>query len=232
MLSDIVGYRLDKKNNMEEEEKIQQDINQGETFEQASKPTAEPAVSRRDRKSHPKANKKVLVIIIVIILIVVAAVFLLREPNIQVEPISEPTPTTQQEVSPTTTPSTAPVNKEEISIQVLNATGIAGQAAYLQAQLEELGYSEIDVGNSDEDTETTTATFASSVSEQVKSEISDRLKSLYKEVDVKQGSVSGYDIRIVAGLRKGQVLPTNTPVPTKSPITPTPTATSSATPTP
>lgn len=221
---------------MEEEENELQDEEVKEDVDSSDSPkfSSEPAVGRRDRKKQPKVNKKILLTAVIIILIVLGGIFLLREPKLEVEPLSEPEISEVQVQEPTPTPTSTQINKEDIKIQVLNGTGIAKAAAFLQEELNKLGYSNVDVGNVGEAKfSKTEITYSRSVDEQVRDEINEKLEELYQDVIVKESSLEEYDIKIIAGLRKGQVLPTDTPTPTPTKTTsPTPTATSSATPTP
>ena len=221
---------------MEEEENELQDeeVKEDVATPDAPKFSSEPAVGRRERQKRPKVNKKILLTTAIVILIVLGGVFLLREPKLEVEPI--PNEDLSQEVvdTPTPTATLTPINKKDIRIEVLNGTGIAKAAAFLQEELNKLGYSNIDVGNVDDEKFTETeVTFSRTINQEIKDEINEKLEELYKDVTVKEGSLEDFDIRIIAGLRKGQVLPTDTPSPSPTKVTsPTPTATSSATPTP
>ncbi|MFC1625791.1 LytR C-terminal domain-containing protein [Patescibacteria group bacterium] len=130
--------------------------------------------------------------------------------------VSEPSPTAE------------PVDKTEVSVQVLNGTGIAGEAGLLQTKLEKLGYADIKVGNAESQDQTTTkVTFSSTLSSEVVDEITTSLKETYKEVSTVTSSTGTYDVVITTGLRVG-----TTPIPSASP-TPasTPTASPTATPT-
>ena len=96
-----------------------------------------------------------------------------------------------------------------------------------------MGFSDIPVGNAAADNhETTTVTFASSLSSALKDEITKKLESTYDDVDTKTSSTQKTDVLIVTGLKKGATpkpTATATPTPTK---TTTPTATPTATTTP
>ena len=224
---------------MEEEENELQDEDVEEvkvenTSNDAPKFTSEPAVGRRDRGKQPKINKKILLTAVIIILIVLGGIFLLREPKLEVEPIPTEDLSQEQKVEPTPQATSTPVNKKDIKIEVLNGTGIAKAAAFLQEELNKLGYTNVDVGNVGEEKFTETeVTYSRTLDSQIKDEIKEKLEELYQDVTAKEASLADYDIKIIAGLRKGQVLPTNTPSPTPTKVTsPTPTATTSATPTP
>ena len=221
---------------MEEEENELQDeeVKEDVATPDAPKFSSEPAVGRRERQKRPKVNKKILLTTVIVILIVLGGVFLLREPKLEVEPIPNEDLSQENVDTPTPTATSTPINKKDIRIEVLNGTGIAKAAAFLQEELNKLGYSNIDVGNVDDEKFTETeVTFSRTINQEIKDEINEKLEELYKDVTVKEGSLEDFDIRIIAGLRKGQVLPTDTPSPTPTKVTsPTPTATSSATPTP
>ena len=177
-------------------------------------------------------NKRYLLIIVVIIAIAAGVWFLLREPQIEIEPLSEEE-TREEQSEPTSTPIQKPVNRDEISIEVLNGTGTPKEASFLQGKLRDLGYTDIELGNADtKDFVVTEATFSSNVPEEVRDEIIEELEDTYKEVDSGTGSSGKSDITIITGYKKGHT-PTPTPAPTTAPTeSPTPTASPSATPTP
>jgi len=108
-------------------------------------------------------------------------------------------------------------------------SGISGEAAYLQGQLRSLGYTDIILGNAaSQDHEATEVTFKSGLNEQAIDELTEKLKGLYDDVNVKASSTQTKDVVIITGLRKGQTpRPSATATPTASP-----TATSSPTPAP
>ena len=125
--------------------------------------------------------------------------------------------------SPTPTPEA--VDKAEVRVQVLNGTGIAGEAGVLSDQLKNLGYTEVKTGNASSQSETdTTVTFSTTLSQDVVTEITEKLNGLYTSVKTNTGSTSSdFDIEIITGLRKGQTAqpaatateaPTDTPTPT------------------
>lgn len=147
------------------------------------------------------------------------------------------TPSSEQTVeSITPVPSpVASVDKTKIKIQVQNGTGIAGEAAYLQTQLKDLGYADIKVGNSESTVTTTTVTFSNSLDSSVVSEITQKLKAIYQTVSTNTSPSSTYDAVVVVGLKKGATAkPSTTPTATASATstttpTPTPTPTPTAT---
>lgn len=149
-------------------------------------------------------------------------------PSFGVIPVDDYTP------EPISTPTPEPVAKEDVTIEILNGTGIAGEAGYLQGKLKELDYEKIEVGNAPStDNTDTTVTFKKDLSTTVVDEIKKELEEIYKNVVVKTSSTQESDIVIVTGLRGSQTAKpqsTTTPESTSSPgasptSTPTPTST-------
>ena len=147
------------------------------------------------------------------------------------EAINEPTPfenlnnpsdgLTVSTPAPSSTP--IAVDKTKIKIQVQNGTGITGEAAYLQTQLKDLGYTNISVGNSAQQNLTATqVSFASTLPSTVVTEMTAKLNSIYQSVTTITSTSTAFDIVITTGLRKGStpkpsVLPTSTATPTSTP---------------
>src|SRR3989344_2815627 len=72
------------------------------------------------------------------------------------------TPTVTQPVTSTPSPTPTPeptvasnMKKSELKIQVLNGTGIAGEASLLKTKLTALGFTDVTAGNADAETYTT-----------------------------------------------------------------------------
>jgi hypothetical protein len=103
----------------------------------------------------------------------------------------------------------------------------------LQGELEDLGYSNIEVGNaSSQDYEETRVTFSSSLDDAIVDEITELLEDTYQDVSVDTSSSQDVDVSIITGLRIGQTArpeETATPEPTTSP---TPTSSPTASPSP
>ncbi len=192
-------------------------------------------------------SKKIFLILALIVIIIVAGVlfFLSRssEENTTPEETEFETVNFEQQETSSPTPTPEPIQRSEIKIEVLNGTGIAKQAAFLQEKLEELGYEQIETGNADDQQqEETTITVSPNIPNQVRQEIFDELETIYKRVNTSTKSLTDVDIQIIVGLRKEQELPTPTPTSSEKPQptptdtdaeeSPTPTPTSSPTPTP
>lgn len=179
-----------------------------------------PPVSFPANAPKPRGKKGswIWVILIVLLAAAIGGFFILKgSSEIEPMPSSTPAPIIEEPIEEETTPapsaSPTATNKSAIDIKVLNGTGIPGEAAYLETQLEKLGYTNIETGNyTSSSVSATTVTFSSQVTTAVKEEITDKLEELYAEVEVKTGSVSGADIQVVVGPRKG-----SSPKPTASP---------------
>lgn len=178
-----------------------------------------------------KANgAKTLLIVGVLILVgILGFVIYKSASNKNIETLSEPTPfdnlvaPVEEPVisTPVATPAAVKVDKTKVKIQVQNGTGITGEAAYLQTQLKGLGYTDISVGNSSSQNLTATqVSFGSTLSSDVVTEITAKLKSLYQSVTVTTSASTTFDIVVTTGLRTGA-----TPKPS---VSATPTSTPSA----
>jgi hypothetical protein len=189
-----------------------------------------PESSRRTRVGFPQMKEKkggggkFIFIILAILALVTVGVWLIfgrawgEDTEIVVAPtVSEEIP------SPTEVP--VEIERDEIKIQILNGSGISGAAGDLREEMEDLGYSDIVVGNaSNQDYETTEVTFYEELPQGVRDEIIAKLEDVYQSVDTGTGSTGDYDIVIITGLPKGF-----TPSPTDVPPTPTPVADDSET---
>lgn len=189
----------------------------------------------------PRAKSKmslVFFIILGIILLIGAVIFFISRSANEAVPspsptsfFSAPSPTPTPEASPEASPTSE--DKSELSVEILNGTGIPGEASYLQGQLKNLGYENVTAANASTQNETsTTVTFARDVSTAVKDELEAELEKLYTDVNVSTSStLSGVDIRILTGLRKGASPKASAASSPAASSTATPTASSSATPT-
>ncbi len=133
--------------------------------------------------------------------------------------------------APSTTPS-AKVDKTKVRIQIQNGTGITGEAAYLQTQLGNLGYTNVKVGNSDSTVTATSATYANSLDSAVVTEITQKLNSIYQTVNTQTSAASTFDVVIVTGLRKGATPKASGSATPKASGSPTPVASGTKSPSP
>ena len=195
-------------------------------------------MSRRTRVGFPqvreekKGKGKIIFILLAILALVAVGVWLIFGRSGDEETEISATPTVSEETpSPTQTP--VEIDRDEVKIQILNGSGISGAAGDLRSEMEDLGYSDIAVGNaSSQDYETTEVTFSTGLDQEVRDEITDKLSEIYEDVETVSGSTGNYDISITTGFPKGHT-PSPTPAATSTPVpTQTPTPASTATPTP
>jgi len=211
-------------------------------------PVSSPLSSGQMSRPSSKRDKKTVGLILLLIALVLVGggvFYFLSLRNKQESRTESPTRTEapmiiEEESVSTSTPTPTPaevVDKKSVSIQVLNGTGIVGEAAYLQDRLNSLGYTSVKVGNAaKQDYESTQVTFSSSLSSSAVSEITKELEKIYQKVETKKSSSTSYDVEIITGLRSGQTpkasatpKPTSTAKPTSTPTakptsSPTPTA--------
>lgn len=104
--------------------------------------------------------------------------------------------------APVATPKAS--DRSAVKVQIQNGTGITGEAAYLQTQLKDFGYSDIKIGNATSQNLTSTqVTFSSSLDSGIVSELTQKLNSLYQNVTSTNSGSSTFDVVVVTGLRKG-----------------------------
>jgi hypothetical protein len=196
-----------------------------------------PQEARERKPSEVKSGKGKKVLWIVLTLVVIAGLgfggyYLLKEPKFENEGVANNSGlSTPSYEKPTDfpTPTQELINRDGVSIQILNGTGIEGEASYLQGKLRNLGYEDIEVGNArKQENIETQASFSDDLSSSIVSELTEALKSVYEDINFDTSSSVEYDIEILTGLRSGQTLPT--PQPTEA-EEPSPTASPSATPT-
>lgn len=109
---------------------------------------------------------------------------------------SQPTEAT----SSATAEKTSSVSKEGLTTQVLNGSGITGQAAKVKTQLTGLGFTDIETGNATGiSTEETIVVFSDKVGQTIQDEVKTELERTYSEVSVEQATVFQFDIAITTG---------------------------------
>lgn len=112
-----------------------------------------------------------------------------------------PTPAPEPTRAPTPTPSA--VNKSDISINVLNGSGITGAAAKLETSLDSEGYNVVSRGNADNSDYTDTIIQAKdTVSDDYLDALSEFLSKTYSvspEIETASGSADDADVTIIIG---------------------------------
>lgn len=188
----------------------------------------------------PAGKKKgpLIAIIVIIVLLLVVGFFVLRKSKKNSQ--TESTITVTQEPTPTEKPK---VDKQTVTIQVLNGTGTPGQAGNAVDALKKAGYNadNIKTANASDYTHTVTTIAAKSGFEDTVSDIKSALSSAFDTINIDStplGPDGQFDIVVTTGGKLYQTptpnatvaptssSPTDTPTPTNTPIptsTPTPT---------
>lgn len=106
-------------------------------------------------------------------------------------------PSITSQPSPTAKPL---MDKSAIKIQILNGSGIEGQAGKLSNLLEGVGYNDVTIGNTDNLEQRTTIVYNKLVSKDVLSEITDSIKSEFPDPTLREASQSAdYDVIVTTG---------------------------------
>lgn len=209
-----------------------------QNIRQSEEVTENSEIISQENKSgaRKKTWLKIFVVFVVLALIGGGAWFLLSSPQQNTDDIfpedslnSPSNDMNQSEPSPTSTPTPIEVNKSTLRIELLNGSGIPGEASLVKSELEELGYENIETGNADDQNyEETVVTFSSDLPQEFIEDFIAELENIYVSVNSKVSSnLDNFDIEIIAGLRSSY-----TPAPTKASVTPTPQASITSTPTP
>jgi hypothetical protein len=177
-------------------------------------PVSFPGVPKPKKKN---VGVKIAILVVLLLLIGGVAWYLLSSDNPFSSSAITPTPTAAVvNEMPTEAPSPTPmtVSKDQLKVQVLNGTGIPGEAGLLQKAMQDLGFTSIDTGNADtKDYTKTEVSYSSNVSDDVRAEVSAKLQSMYTTVMVSDVVPSGVDIKVITGTRTGAAS-IKTPTPT------------------
>ncbi len=160
--------------------------------------------------------KKILVVVVLILIlsaIIGGGVMAYR--SIQNKPKTlKPTPTPASVVKPTLTPTPTPTSmpvKEVLSdykIQVLNGSGVAGQAVVIRDLLEKEGAKEVVTDNADSfDNKNTEIQFKKEVKEEVFAKLKEILSNYTVVKKDTLSKSSDYDIVITLGTKKTKIAP-------------------------
>ncbi|MBI3486301.1 LytR C-terminal domain-containing protein [Candidatus Daviesbacteria bacterium] len=94
-------------------------------------------------------------------------------------------------------------DKQQAKVQILNGSGVFGQATKLKDKIAELDYKNIQTGNATSSSQQeTTITYTALVSTQIRDELNNLLNSLFEKVIISEGSLDSYDILITTGQSK------------------------------
>lgn len=100
------------------------------------------------------------------------------------------------------TPSTKPVDVSLLKVKVMNGTGIAKEAAFVQGLLTPIGFTDIEATNAaTTDHVSTEVAFAADVPAEIKTKVTAALEASYKSVVTKTLTGSVYNIEITTGAK-------------------------------
>jgi hypothetical protein len=190
----------------EKKEVSKEEVNKWiENYDEVNKPTE-------------KGNKKGFKIVLIILLLlsffaILVGGFLYYQKNISNKEEgteANPTPTVEVKISPTETPATdsgkiSEVKLSNLNVQILNGSGIPGQAGEVKELISSLNFKKIDTGNADNyDYADTEVSIKDSVPSSVYDQIKTKLESIYTVVESKDAvsTTSSYDVIINVGTKK------------------------------
>lgn len=160
-----------------------------------------------DTGAKPQKNKRLIVVITTIILVILAIsvlgiVLLLSPQNPLKKAPTTLTPTVMTDRASSPTP-VEKIKMEDIKIQVLNGSGVAGQASSTKDSLTEAGFASIEIGNVTADpSKDTTVVFTERVSKDYQKKITTLLEQIFTNVIAYQtASQSAFDVTITTGIK-------------------------------
>ena len=191
-----------------------------ENKKEVSKDEVNKWIENYDEVNKPteKGNKKGFKIVLIILLLlsffaILVGGFLYYQKNISKkdeDTDTKPTPTTEVKISPTETPATdsgnlSDVKLSDLNVQILNGSGIPGQAGDVKELISSLQFKKVDTGNADNydytDTELSLKdSVPGSVYDQIKTKLDDTY-TVTKSGDA-VSSTSNYDVIIIVGSKK------------------------------
>ncbi|MEK7573859.1 MAG: LytR C-terminal domain-containing protein [Patescibacteria group bacterium] len=117
--------------------------------------------------------------------------------NLQTKPKAVTIPTITSQPSPAAKPT---IEKSAIKIQILNGSGVEGQAGKLSNLLQEAGYSNVTTGNISDFEQRTTIMYKKLVPKDMLTDITDTIKNDFPDPTLQEASKSAeFDILITTG---------------------------------
>src|SRR3989344_4818153 len=156
-----------------------------------SQKDTDPEADQEEPKSFAKNNKKILLIFFAVLIITAGASFVfIKQKKHADSPKKEaeitkvsPIPTPAEES--TTAAEIEEISKDGLKIQILNGTGIAGQAQDLADLLRLDNFTDINLGNSEITQNTSTiVSFKENVSQTIRSGLVQKLEEIFETVEV------------------------------------------------
>ncbi len=205
---------------------------------QVSQPAYTSATTNGFTNDDNKKDKRgfLLVLITISILIIIGGVvFFFSQREIANEDTESVLPAQEEFIEePTIEPiaTTKPIDVSLLKVKVMNGTGIAKEASYVEGLLTPLGFKNIEKTNAaTTDYVNTEVSFSAEVATETKTAVVAVLEKAYKKVVVKSLTAGTNNIEITTGAKVGAVATASgTPKPSTSPtaspkasVTPTPT---------
>lgn len=115
-------------------------------------------------------------------------------------PSPSPTISSETESALNSASPSAPLTKETVRIQILNGSGIEGQAGSIRSLFIAEGFNEIETGNAEDIKEITVIQFAKNVPDELQKDIASIVEKVSPNPDVKKNEIlKNYDIIITTG---------------------------------
>lgn len=153
-----------------------------------------------------KGGKGLLIFVIVLVFLAVGVVgFVVYKSNSMSKAplVPEPTPTSgmTETIEPTATPAPGITDKSEVKIQILNGSGVVGQAGKIATALEKEDFKTPETANYDGDKQSdTTVSYTAAVDKSLVDEVVTVLKKTFTTVNATvSATLTDFDIQIVTG---------------------------------
>lgn len=136
--------------------------------------------------SKSKSSKKPIILVIILILLVIIGFLLFKYRSSIKQMVVGPTPSPTPIETPIPTETPQALIRSDWSFEILNGSGVTGQAKKIADQIKNLGYSVVKSGNADKQTYTQTQI-------QVKSDFKDKIDLVIADIKdiVKVASYAG-----------------------------------------
>jgi hypothetical protein len=164
------------------------------------------SITEEDKNGKKNFKKQIFLLILSLLLLAgTAAYFLLWSGFIEnpwlkktsAPPVEDKKPTKKTEPGPT---KAIFKEKSAVIIEILNGSGIEGQAGKLSTLLEEAGYENISTGNTESEEDITTIKYNDQISKEMLDEIIELIEGEVPDPTLEEASISSdFDIRITTG---------------------------------
>jgi hypothetical protein len=167
-------------------------------------PSKPPPTFREAPRKFLNSNP-ILVIALCVVLVIgtgVIAFLTLRRPGKTAKPpvrVSQIQRTAPPETELVASESGIIVDKKDLTVQVLNGSNLSGVALKVQKQLEEIGFTNIEVGNSSASAQNTLVVYSPRVSRDIRDQIDAQIKETFNIFSVRDSSEPSYDVFIITG---------------------------------